>query len=124
MARSRSSGAREGYSPASTRSRISVPVGALASKSRCTTASSCSSVSRTEKSSSAVKLEGKTRRPWPLTTKGLIAHSPALHVHPAVDGPHLPRDVGGGVGAEEVHDPGDLVRAAEARERDLLLDAF
>ena len=63
------------YSPDSTRSRISVPVGALASKSRFTTASSCSRVSRTEKSRSALKLEGKTSRPWPLTTKGLMLRS-------------------------------------------------
>ena len=56
--------------------RISVPVGALASKSRVITASSCSRVSRTEKSRSALKLDGKTRRSWPLTTKGFIAAVP------------------------------------------------
>ena len=68
---------RESYAPDSTRSRISVPVGALASKSRLTTASSCSRVSRTEKSRSALKLDGKTSRPWPLTTKGLPMVAPA-----------------------------------------------
>src|SRR5476651_84996 len=41
------------------------------------TASNCSRVSKTVKSSSGKKLEGKTRRPWRLTTNGFIIHIPA-----------------------------------------------
>jgi hypothetical protein len=51
-------------------------VGAFASKSRRTTAANCSSVSKTEKSSSGKKLEGKTMRPWRLTTNGFILIAP------------------------------------------------
>src|SRR5277367_6833533 len=49
---------------------MSVPVGALASKSRPITAVNWSSVSRTEKSRSPRKLAGNTRRPCRLTTNG------------------------------------------------------
>ena len=100
---------RDFEAKAPTGSEILERVGALASKSRFTTASSCSRVSMTEKSRCALKLDGKTSRPWPLTTKGL---TPALHVHAAVDRPHLPRDVGRRVGAQEVHDARDLLGAA------------
>ena len=61
--RSRSSSKRLEYAPDSTRSAMSVPVGALASKSRPITAVNCSSVSSTEKSRSPRKLAGNTRRP-------------------------------------------------------------
>ncbi len=47
-----------------------MPVGAFSSKSRFTTAQSCSSVSRREKSISGKKFEGSASRPWRLTTKG------------------------------------------------------
>src|SRR4051794_35215555 len=42
-----------------------------------------------------------------------------LHVQPAVDAPDLTGDVGGGVGRQEVHDAGDLLRFPEPAERDL-----
>src|SRR5437764_4009242 len=53
---------------------MSDPVGAFVSKSRAMTASNCSSVSKTVKSSSGKKFEGKTRRPNRFTTNGFIAH--------------------------------------------------
>src|SRR3954469_2516080 len=73
-ARSRSSSWRVGYWPDSIRWRMSEPVGALVSKSRAITASNCSRVSNTVKSSSGEKLLGKTRRPRRLTRNGFIAH--------------------------------------------------
>src|SRR6476619_5982352 len=45
-----------------------------------------------------------------------------LHVHAAVDGEHLPRDVARLVLGEELHHAGDLLGAAEARHRDLRPD--
>src|SRR5438067_4207390 len=53
---------------------MSDPVGAFVSKSRAMTASNCSSVSNTVKSSSGKKLEGKTSRPRRLITNGFITH--------------------------------------------------
>jgi hypothetical protein len=41
----------------------------------------------------------------------------------AVDGPDLAGDVAGGVGGQEVHDAGDLLRAPQAPQRDLTADA-
>ena len=56
------------------------------------------------------------REPTPGATRG-EAQGP--HVHAAVDAPDLAGDVGGGVGGEEVHDPGDLLGPAEPAQRDL-----
>ena len=42
-----------------------------------------------------------------------------LHVEAAVDTPHLPGDIGGSVGSEEVYDPGDLLRPAQTAHRNL-----
>src|SRR5579859_5068349 len=53
---------------------MSVPVGALASKSRPITAVNWSRDSRTEKSSSPRKLAGNTSRPCVLITKGFTCH--------------------------------------------------
>src|SRR5580704_3097575 len=53
---------------------MSVPVGALASKSRPITAVNWSSDSSTEKSSSPRKLAGNTSRPCLLITKGFTDH--------------------------------------------------
>src|SRR3954466_14654649 len=80
---------------------MSVPDGALASKSRRMTAVSCSSVSRTEKSSSGVKFEGKTSRPCALTTNGRMtsvvgAFAPQLRQHVGVVAEHERRAGAGG----------------------------
>src|SRR5271170_5656787 len=53
---------------------MSVPVGALASKSRPITAVNWSRESSTEKSSSPRKLAGNTSRPCLLITKGFTDH--------------------------------------------------
>src|SRR5271156_3758600 len=53
---------------------MSVPVGALASKSRPITAVNWSRDSSTEKSSSPRKLAGNTSRPCLLITKGFTYH--------------------------------------------------
>src|SRR3954453_1386915 len=67
---------------------MSVPVGALASKSRAMTASRRSRSGRTEKSSSGRKLEGNTRRPWRLMTKRFMTRgvSPSTGHHTATLG--------------------------------------
>src|SRR3954454_20888803 len=48
--------------------------------------------------------------------------SEGLHIHSAVDGEHLARDVARRVRAQEVHQPRDLVRPSHPPQRDLLLD--
>ncbi len=68
--------------PDSTRARMSVPVGAFASKSRPITAVNWSSVSSTEKSSSPRKLAGNTRRPCRLTTNGFTLLPPGRSCAP------------------------------------------
>ena len=72
-----------GVAPDSTRDRMSVPVGAFASKSRPITAVNWSSVSSTEKSSSPRKLAGNTRRPCRLTTNGFTLLPPGRARSPA-----------------------------------------
>src|SRR4028119_1310165 len=52
---------------------ISVPLGALVSKSRRMTLSSCSSVSSVEKSSSGMTFEGNTMRPCRFRTKAFTS---------------------------------------------------
>src|SRR5665811_252328 len=54
--------------------KMSVPDGAFTSKSRRTTASSCSRLFITDRSSSGTKLEGNTIRSWPFTTNGCMRH--------------------------------------------------
>src|SRR4051812_38760251 len=76
-ARSRIRSSRARYAPDCTRFQMSEPVGALVSKSRSITASNCSSVSNTPKSSSGKKFDGKTRRPRRFTTKGFIEARPS-----------------------------------------------
>src|SRR3954453_19442544 len=46
-------------------------------------------------------------------------HSILLHVHPAVDGEHVPCNIRRLVGCEKAHRRGDVVRGAEAAERNL-----
>src|ERR1700712_853959 len=98
------------------RSKISLPVGAFASKSRLITSVNCSRVRRTEKSSCPRKFAGNTRRPCRFTTNGFTCHlsqrrrAPRLRcgsqVETAVDRVVLPGDgTGLGVG-EELHDAG------------------
>src|ERR1035438_1550009 len=69
---------------------MSVPVGAFASKSRSITAVNCSSVLRTEKSSSPKKFAGNTRRPCRLTTNGFTRYLRVerllIHRRPALFG--------------------------------------
>src|SRR5450755_4071696 len=45
------------------------------------------------------------------------------HVQAAVDGPYLSGYIGGLVGAQETHDPSNLLRPAEPTDRDLPPDA-
>ena len=71
-ATSRIRATRSLYFPCSIRSPISVPDGALVSKSRRMTWSNCSSVSITEKSRSGRKLDGKTNRSCRLMTNGCM----------------------------------------------------
>src|SRR5919112_5960206 len=71
---------------------MSVPLGALVSKSRRMTLSSCSSVSMVEKSSSGMMFEGNTMRPCRLSTKAFIDGASLLgsarerELHPPLDG--------------------------------------
>src|SRR4051794_23839131 len=102
------------------RSRISVPVGALASKSRAMTASSFSRPPSTEKSRSGRKFDGKTSRPWRLMTKGFMSDrhredraGPALDV----EGPDALRErlLAPLPGLPARHEPRD--RVVEQREQ-------
>src|ERR1700749_245452 len=84
---------------------MSVPVGALASKSRAITASSVSRSPMTEKSSSGRKFDGNTRRPWRLTTKGFMRRSfPAVRKDARTMLERVDRgevvDIDGGMGTE------------------------
>ncbi len=85
--------AARGRCPASARARMSVPVGAFASKSRPITAVNCSKVSRTEKSSSPRTFAGKTSRPLLLITNGFTRHL-GVHIvrfaHDLWSGPSIP----------------------------------
>src|SRR4028119_2189946 len=72
---------------------ISVPLGALVSKSRRMTLSSCSSVSSVEKSSSGMTFEGNTMRPCRFRTKAFtrgssLSGGSAVRgaLHPPLDG--------------------------------------
>ena len=58
------------YPPFWIRSRIAVPVGAFESKSRLMTASSCSRLSKVEKSRSGKQFDGKTILPCEFSSKG------------------------------------------------------
>src|SRR4029078_4844621 len=58
------------------RSRMSVPVGALESKSRWMTASSCSRLSKVEKSRSGKQLAGKDELAVLVQFKGMHCRSP------------------------------------------------
>src|SRR3954470_18963403 len=91
---------------------MSVPLGALVSKSRRMTLSSCSRDSTVERSSWGMTLEGKTRRPCRLTTKAFMrvlsdtsgsdtsqaaGLDPARPLHPPLDGGDQPwAQLGGG----------------------------
>lgn len=71
----------------SARSSRSVPVGALASKSRWITASSCSGLSNTAKSSEGKKFDGNTMQPELLRMNGFISLERTLHVRVERDAP-------------------------------------
>src|SRR6266581_4973885 len=72
----------------------SVPVGDFSSKSRFTTAASCSSVSSREKSISGKKFEGNTSLPCRLTTKDFKGTSSCSQQ--GNDAPQSPRIARGG----------------------------
>jgi hypothetical protein len=59
-----------------------------------------------------------SRRNTAALKNGPLVEGP-LHVEAAVDTPHLPGDIGGSVGSEEVYDPGDLLRPAQTAHRNL-----
>src|SRR3954451_22892353 len=122
-------------------SRMSVPVGALESKSRRTTASSCSRLSKVEKSRSGKQLAGKTMLPCLFSSKDCIAdHLSKIrceielkrddegaertsHVQTAVYPPNLPSDVARGIRSQEMHHPCDLPGLGQPAHRDAALDA-
>src|SRR3954471_16131325 len=83
---------------------MSVPLGALVSKSRRITVSSCSSDSIVEKSSCGMMLEGNTRRPCRFRTK---AFTVVLS-----DGVVLGADLGPPCGLDAPLDGGDGPRAS------------
>src|SRR5919202_830559 len=103
---------------------MSVPLGALVSKSRRMTLSSCSSVSMVDKSSSGMMFEGNTMRPCRFTTKdfmvdpflarvGSVAGHPALDVvHGLELGGHL-AELLGADGGTDVVQPHPQVRGVD-----------